>query len=71
MKCIKEKCKYCNTHDFYHSYYSCYIGGSFEKDNENVFCVIDDKIEDMEISLRDIKEYKEFIKKSQWGEKYA
>ena len=65
MKCIKEKCKYCNTHDFYFGYYSCYIGGSFEKDNKDVSCVINSKIEDIEISLRDIKEYKEFIKKNQ------
>lgn len=65
LKCIKDKCKYCDTHNFYYSFYSCHIGGSFEKDNDNVSCVIDGEIEDIEHKLEEIKKYRDFIKKSQ------
>lgn len=65
MKYIKDKCKYCDTHDFYYSYYSCYIGGSFKKDNNDVSCVIDNEIDKIEQKLEEMKKYKEFINKSQ------
>ena len=65
MKCIKDKCKYCDTHDFYFSYYSCYIGGSFEKDSNNVSCVIDSEIDKIQQKLEEMKKYKEFINKNQ------
>ena len=65
MNCIKEKCKYCDAHDFYYSFYSCHIGGSFKKDSDDVVCVIDYEIEKMEENLREIKQYKQFIKESQ------
>lgn len=65
MKCIKEKCKYCKTHDFYNSYYSCHIGGSFKKDNEDINCVISDKIVDIELELEKMKKYRGFIDENQ------
>ncbi len=65
MNCIKDKCKYCDTHSFYYSYYSCHIGGSFEKDSGNVSCVIDGEIEGIEHKLEEIKKYRDFIRKNQ------
>ena len=62
MKCIKDKCKYCQEHDYRLSYYNCSLTNrSFKKDS-NISCLMQDVIQDMEDNLIGLKEYYNTIK---------
>jgi hypothetical protein len=65
MKCIKEKCYFCEEHSFYKSFYRCdLLRIGFEKDSDRD-CGIEKEIEFQKKSLERIKEFADFIKKNQ------
>lgn len=57
MKCIKKKCSYCEEHQFNMSYLTCNLMNNgnigFHKDND-MRCVIDKEIKDVESVLADL-----------------
>jgi hypothetical protein len=65
MKCIKEKCRFCIEHDYYCSYYKCYLCNfSFLKDLDTE-CLIEKELEKIQKRYKNLSRLRNFINREQ------
>lgn len=65
MKCIKEKCIYCDEDMWKCSCYRCGISDKVFKKDSNIDCCVDYEIEDLEKEIDKLKRLRNLIKNSQ------